>query len=83
MTGPEFIPADEAGRRCEGCGHDGPEGHCHLCHEQIPGVEILSHLQDAHPEEYGEGFVRWPDGQVVQYDFTLEPKDFQQDGGAS
>ncbi len=39
-------------------------------------IDMLPHLQDRHPAEFGDGFVRWPDGQLARYDFTLEPKDF-------
>ncbi len=43
------------------------------------GIErVLKHLQEVHPEVYGDGPERWPDGRVVVTDTTLEPKDFDQ-----
>ena len=56
---------------------------CHVCppgDQQVPDEEMDDHLRVVHPELYGDGPERWPDGRVVVYDTTLEPGDF---GGAS
>jgi hypothetical protein len=65
------------GRHCAGCGYDGPDGHCHCCHEQVPGAEMLDHLRVVHPDVYGDGPERWPDGSLVVVDGTLGPEDFR------
>jgi hypothetical protein len=62
-------------------------GDCNLCGEQIPRAEslpaeaeaIVEHLRVFHPEEYGDGPDRWPDGSVVLIDKTLDPDDFTGD----
>lgn len=54
---------------------------CYLC---PPGgdplgddVETMAeHLRTQHPDVYGGGPERWPDGTIVVYDTTLEPIDF-------
>ena len=67
---------------CQRCSGDLParEGHCHLCHEDFPEgtslEELSDHLRVLHPDVFGEGPARWPDGQLVVLDDTLEPKDF-------
>lgn len=51
--------------------------HCQLCPEVLTGItEADDHLRVMHPEEYGDGPQRWPDGGVVLDDQTLDPKDF-------
>jgi hypothetical protein len=62
-------------RTC-GCGHDGPEGHCRLCHENHTGTGLLDHIRIMHPDAWGDGPQRWPDGKPVIVDTTLDPKDF-------
>lgn len=58
---------------------------CDLCgHHELPAednmaadlVLMLDHLRVMHPEEYGGGPERWPDGEIVMQDTTLEPVDF-------
>lgn len=49
--------------------------------EKIADVEILDHLRVMHPQVWGNGPHRWPDGRIVVYDTTLTPDDF--DGGAA
>ena len=58
---------------------------CHLCgHDEKPADEnmgadlrlMVDHLRVMHPEEYGDGPERWPDGGIVLHDDTLEPSDF-------
>lgn len=51
-------------------------GHCHICDQDVPSVELLDHLRVMHPDAYGDGPDRWPDGQVVVIDASLEPHDF-------
>lgn len=40
------------------------------------GTSILDHLRIIHPEAYGDGPMRWPDGRLVVVDLSLEPADF-------
>lgn len=54
---------------------------CNLCDAEEPdddtGIpKMLDHLRVMHPEQYGDGPERWPDGSIVVYDTTLEPGDF-------
>lgn len=44
--------------------------------EAVPDVELLDHLRVLHPDVWGDGPQRWPDGRVVVFDATLEPGDF-------
>jgi hypothetical protein len=39
-------------------------------------AEMLDHLRVVHPDVWGDGPQRWPDGRIVVYDATLEPGDF-------
>lgn len=58
--------------------HDEPTvGHCHLCHDGITLAEALDHVRVMHPDQYGDGPERWPDGHVVVHDDTLTPEDFR------
>lgn len=59
-------------RSCTGCGYDGPAGHCHLCHVEVPGAELVEHAENVH----GWSSARWPDGGPVVVDATLTPGDF-------
>lgn len=59
-------------RACAGCGYDGPAGHCHLCHTEVPGADLVAHLEGVH----GWTLPRWPDGGLVVVDTTLEVGDF-------
>ncbi|HEY3259622.1 MAG TPA: hypothetical protein VGJ95_05025 [Pseudonocardiaceae bacterium] len=55
---------------------------CHVCPpgcQNVPDDDMLDHLRVIHPDLYGDGPERWPDGRVVIVDMTLEPDDF---GGA-
>lgn len=47
--------------------------------QEIPDVELLDHLRLLHPDVYGDGPLRWPDGRLVVYDVTPTPGDL---GGA-
>lgn len=54
---------------------------CGLCDWEQPdaegGLEASNdHLRVMHPDEYGDGPERWPDGSLVVYDDTLEPGEF-------
>lgn len=51
---------------------------CRLCLDNTPRspIEILDHLRVVHPDVYGDGPERWPDGQLVIHDETLTPDDF-------
>jgi hypothetical protein len=41
-----------------------------------PTPRILDHLRVIHPDVWGDGPTRWPDGRIVVYDTTLTPGDF-------
>lgn len=43
-------------------------GHCNVCDEPVPSDELLDHLRVVHPEQYGDGPERWPDGGLVIHD---------------
>lgn len=51
---------------------------CLVCQPglEVAEVEILDHLRIVHPDVWGDGPVRWPDGRIVVLDATLEPGDF-------
>lgn len=49
-------------------------GTCNLCDVKVDG--IFEHLATEHPEVFAEGIARWPDGEPVVIDSTLEPEDF-------
>lgn len=49
---------------------------CHLCGDTPPDLEMWEHLRVMHPAEWGDGPARWPDGEPVIHDMTLEPDDF-------
>lgn len=54
---------------------------CLLCGDEWPDVEgglesIEQHLRVLHADIY-EPAERWPDGQIVVTDDTLEPEDFR------
>lgn len=38
--------------------------------QEIPAVELLDHLRLLHPDVYGDGPQRWPDGRLVVYDLA-------------
>jgi hypothetical protein len=55
-------------------------GTCHLCppdDNQVPDGQGMEHLRLMHPAEYGDGPDRWPDGETVTVDRTLDPTDFE------
>lgn len=56
---------------------------CHLCPDEIPRnlVDLLDHLRVLHPDAYGDGPERWPDGAVVLEveDDALTPEMFTHD----
>lgn len=49
-------------------------GHCDLCREDVPSMELLDHIRVMHPDHY-ERPLTWPDGQHVIIE-ELEPSDF-------
>jgi hypothetical protein len=51
---------------------------CFVCqpNEVLHDPEMLDHLRVVHPEVWGDGPQRWPDGRIVVYDTTLTPGDF-------
>lgn len=55
---------------------------CQLgCYEQVEidsAHDLLHHLRQFHPDQFGSDidFERWPDGEVVVADMTLDPQDF-------
>lgn len=60
------------------CGYAGPASHCHLCHTTgLASAELLDHLRLLHPDAWGDGPDRWPDGEAVVVDLTLRPEDFR------
>jgi hypothetical protein len=51
-------------------------GHCLRCDEPVPDDQLLDHLRVLHPDDYGDGPLRWPDGALVVVDLTdLEDPD--------
>jgi len=52
---------------------------CHICppdDNTVPDREMVDHLRVLHPDLYGDGPPRWPDGSIVFVDYTLEPDNF-------
>ena len=49
-------------------------GFCQICGEKEQN--LIAHIQNMHPDAYGDGFLEWPDGSPVVIDMTLEPEDF-------
>lgn len=47
-------------------------GACNLCPETPDDADMLDHLRLMHPDEYGDGPKRWPDGSLVIIDRTAE-----------
>jgi hypothetical protein len=43
---------------------------------EVISADILGHLRLFHPDTYGDGPDRWPDGGLVVVDQALEPGDF-------
>jgi hypothetical protein len=50
-------------------------GACRLCDEPVPAEGILDHLRLVHPDTYGDGPPRWPDGSlaIAVTPATVEP----------
>jgi hypothetical protein len=42
------------------------------------GRWMFRHLELDHPEVYGRGPDRWPDGALVVYDQTIQPQNLQE-----
>lgn len=63
---------------CSGCARPASAlGHCHLCHDDIPSLDLLGHLRVLHPEVYGDGPAVWPDGgPVIDCSEVAEVDDF-------
>lgn len=61
-------------------------GKCLLCGDTLdPGglQDVLDHLRVHHPQEYGDGPERWPDGMpVLEVDASMEltAEDFEAPG---
>lgn len=54
---------------------------CSLCDWEQPDAEVglegaIDHIRVMHPDDYGDGPDRWPDGSLAIHDTTLEPSDF-------
>ena len=52
---------------------------CFVCppdDNAVPDWEMVDHLRLIHPDVYGDGPQRWPDGSVVVVDCTLTPAEF-------
>jgi hypothetical protein len=60
---------------------------CNLCPKSDNEAEyddleqVSGHLRVMHPDVYGNGPDRWPDGRIVVVDDTLEPAEFGTPGG--
>ena len=54
-------------------------GVCFLCEPpaEVPDDELGRHLLDVHHMDMEKVVDRWPDGQPVIVDQTLEPEDFE------
>lgn len=54
-----------------------PGAWCEVCQPRtlFPAGEILDHLRLMHPDQYGDGPEKWPDGQHVVV-MNLDPEDF-------
>lgn len=50
-------------------------GHCNVCGEDVPSAELLDRLRVMHPDHYGDGPERWPDGGIVIYEPDAQPDD--------
>jgi hypothetical protein len=49
---------------------------CCRCGDQADGIDgILNHVRLIHPDAYGDGPERWPDGGLVIYDDTTPDLD--------
>lgn len=46
---------------------------CLVCEppEEVPDRDLLHHLRNLHPEQWGDGIKCWPDGSPV---ITVEPE---------
>jgi hypothetical protein len=53
---------------------------CNLCGEVFDGTTIWGHLAGAHAIDAGAEMLRWPDGEPVVIDTTLEPGHFRERG---
>jgi hypothetical protein len=52
---------------------------CHLCppgDDWVPDFDVANHLRVVHPD-VNDAPERWPDGQIVIHDLTLDPEDFE------
>jgi hypothetical protein len=57
---------------------------CNVCDEPIPEPDATAGLQNAlehlrlfHPDLYGDGPERWPDGDVVLHQEDVSVEDFE------
>lgn len=53
---------------------------CNVCQEEFEDGDIdvlLDHLRVMHPEQYGDGPLRWPDGQLVVMKDNITTEDFE------
>jgi hypothetical protein len=75
VTDPRIIPGEEGKTMAENV--NSVAFNCALCPEVVTGINAADdHLRLMHPDEYGTGPERWPDGAVVLEDHTLDPSDF-------
>lgn len=47
-------------------------GVCNLCGDTPDDADLLEHLRVIHPDDYGDGPTRWPDGRIVVVDQTAD-----------
>jgi hypothetical protein len=55
-------------------------GHCRVCDEDVPSLDLLDHIRVMHPDHYGDGPQRWPDGGVVVIDTQPTDEDLTNRG---
>ncbi len=55
-------------------------GRCEVCGDPVPTAQLLDHLRLLHPDDYGDGPQRWPDGGLVVIDADPEITDVEETG---
>ena len=54
-------------------------GRCNRCDETVEDVALIDHIRVMHPDDYGDGPERWPDGQIVVIDTEPSMDDLEAD----